>query len=1212
MTRARLIGIGVVCGLKIKFLPESDTEADSDMVIISKGLGVTSRGYLLALDECRLTKKRPYSVDEYGGYAPFQHPESGEQDVELLELLSDDYSGDMDEVEPLVKADLKDKVLLLFLEKFDKNLKSCLSKGCDEIGVDRKLNIRKLLISKSDLNTVKGRTGGGMSEVTLPDSGELPQLKIGRVLHKSGTEAPISYSELSKEYARVIQEAWDDLPDLLDKTYELYRPVLDEIYDENPFTSEAPAKIREMVDEFLGQAGESSDPAAGVQYLYGFMKDLLMAYEEFRVAGYEIDGICSPDLSRYPRHLMLGEPLAGEKSFCETDPYRHPFTPSPILTGKKEAKQRLLMLHKRLVLLFEMVDFERIMAKDEAEIKVTPSREKMGRLSGRTIPFYYRSKEQSTIPGVGNLEENWSYDLQKQCLPGDDPKQLSYDNHSTEEENGPVHSPLLYDLDSYNFLRIEGHVGRSRHDAEGAIKRFRRRYNLSFDLKTVYLRNSRPNREVPDCLIEDLQPQYAIWRNRMLLFVKNLVKAGETAERMAEREDIQFESPASFFTASAFRTAEPRSAGGFNVEFADLGNIFRGADSKDFAGSSERILSAMRNFERATRTEEREEEAGRETSGDDQMRKQLHRLNDCLHGLIDTLPPSIRDFSLERWLNEYKCVLRQMVSLMKSLAMRAGTQQQQAMAYIFLLILSAIQSFLLILSIYPYIPIRVLKETLRLRTREWLELRRFGNVLQNMHGMEHKAGVAPSDTFFLVCEPVEEAESMPNIPQEERERELGFDFGSFEFTDSFLRRPQQPEGDNYRVVADYTVPYICCDDCPKPVVDEEKIKPFAPPVTAVLMTELRSDQPTHREISYRDAEIQLLNNLYDPDKFEPDVTGEPEFGSVSFKDEVYEPDHTKTKKILVYSADKEKIEEEASNTESLFLIDQFSYRLMDSRTNEEIDSDTVTVFIPLSPRREERLGNLRGRIISDQIEEPLAGVNVIIEGTDRGTATNANGDYRFVNVPVGTRQVRASLIGFITQAQTIELQEGDNELNFVLVHDIVIEARFDRIIDHMGYESESAEAIELIRHHNELFAGAARRIAELAEDEPESSPVRKTADSVREFVQTEDLSVVRLNSEYEKRRDELVAELRRTEGDEREKYEESLEVLTEVYLDRVALLQPDEFSVTTERVIENTAKISKEESGTKLGSAIEGFSSRSSGFVPANFSENLNRVMGRG
>ncbi len=59
-------------------------------------------------------------------------------------------------------------------------------------------------------------------------------------------------------------------------------------------------------------------------------------------------------------------------------------------------------------------------------------------------------------------------------------------------------------------------------------------------------------------------------------------------------------------------------------------------------------------------------------------------------------------------------------------------------------------------------------------------------------------------------------------------------------------------------------------------------------------------------------------------------------------------------------------------------------------------------------------GKLTGRI-TDTAGEPLIGVNVRIDGTQRGAITDTDGNYFIIGVPVGTYTIVASYIGFTTQ-----------------------------------------------------------------------------------------------------------------------------------------------------------------------------------------------------
>ena len=57
-------------------------------------------------------------------------------------------------------------------------------------------------------------------------------------------------------------------------------------------------------------------------------------------------------------------------------------------------------------------------------------------------------------------------------------------------------------------------------------------------------------------------------------------------------------------------------------------------------------------------------------------------------------------------------------------------------------------------------------------------------------------------------------------------------------------------------------------------------------------------------------------------------------------------------------------------------------------------------------------GKIMGRIIDANNNEPLIGVNVIIQGTAFGAATDINGYYIILNVPPGKYTLKAIMIGY--------------------------------------------------------------------------------------------------------------------------------------------------------------------------------------------------------
>ena len=79
-------------------------------------------------------------------------------------------------------------------------------------------------------------------------------------------------------------------------------------------------------------------------------------------------------------------------------------------------------------------------------------------------------------------------------------------------------------------------------------------------------------------------------------------------------------------------------------------------------------------------------------------------------------------------------------------------------------------------------------------------------------------------------------------------------------------------------------------------------------------------------------------------------------------------------------------------------------------------------------------GKISGYVKDKETGEALPGVNVIIQGTMMGAATDINGFYVMLNVPVGTYTLRATYIGYKTlDISNIRVHPGlTTEVNFDL------------------------------------------------------------------------------------------------------------------------------------------------------------------------------------
>ncbi|MCA9731830.1 TonB-dependent receptor [candidate division KSB1 bacterium] len=70
-------------------------------------------------------------------------------------------------------------------------------------------------------------------------------------------------------------------------------------------------------------------------------------------------------------------------------------------------------------------------------------------------------------------------------------------------------------------------------------------------------------------------------------------------------------------------------------------------------------------------------------------------------------------------------------------------------------------------------------------------------------------------------------------------------------------------------------------------------------------------------------------------------------------------------------------------------------------------------------------GKFAGRVVDKESGDPLPGVNVQVEGTSLGSATNTNGEYVILNVPSGKYTLKASFIGYaVMRVENLRISIG--------------------------------------------------------------------------------------------------------------------------------------------------------------------------------------------
>ena len=136
-------------------------------------------------------------------------------------------------------------------------------------------------------------------------------------------------------------------------------------------------------------------------------------------------------------------------------------------------------------------------------------------------------------------------------------------------------------------------------------------------------------------------------------------------------------------------------------------------------------------------------------------------------------------------------------------------------------------------------------------------------------------------------------------------------------------------------------------------------------------------------------------------------------------------------------------------------------------------------------------GSFSGRVIDEKTQDPLEGSTVLLEGTNIGVITDANGFFVFENIPTQSYNIKASYLGFESQIlyNVIVKSVGTPQLLFKLnessetLNEVVLSKSPFRTTKETPLSTQSFSAVEI-----ETYPGGNNDIAKVAQSLPGISP----------------------------------------------------------------------------------------------------------------------------
>ncbi|HNW50963.1 MAG TPA: hypothetical protein PKH79_07775 [Prolixibacteraceae bacterium] len=460
-SRLYLCGVGIACGFEISY------NSALKIITITQGTGITTDGDLIKLqsidagksklpfyasDKIDYTHFKPFN-DKTASYPPFKRKDTLDRNpdgipIDLIEIVPEG----VDNSKPLsALPDIENKVAMLYLECYANPRNICTAVDCDNQGIEQVAKLRVLLVSKDDAEYIKSTDTIYTKHSIQTAYLQLSEIAVPRVLLNSTNGT--SQSNVQKSFYSAIKS--NSILYLLRNSISiLFNNFGKLLHIETGITAD---KINLLIDQLFGFSATAIP--SDVQYRYDLLKDLTDTYNEIKGVLLRLNTEFNPDIKSFPKHLMLGKVVASEGS----DPLRHSFYPSAA-TAYNQNMAKFSSLVTRFYLMLAQYQIA------GSEIKITPSKQ-MVPLSSRSIPCYFKVDEK--------LIENWDFSKTTRYMQKEN---LCYFTENLSSASH-IQTPLKFNLDAYDFFRIEGATGLSASNAEVEINSLRTSFGLDFEFR---------------------------------------------------------------------------------------------------------------------------------------------------------------------------------------------------------------------------------------------------------------------------------------------------------------------------------------------------------------------------------------------------------------------------------------------------------------------------------------------------------------------------------------------------------------------------------------------------------------------------------------------------------------------------------------------------------------------------------------------------------
>lgn len=510
LTRICLNGVGLVCGFKVttsfsslrstREISRGRIRRGRTSIQISQGVGVTTDGDILHLTKSiDNSTYRDLAIDSvnYSFYRTFEdenaqytHFRNNNEQIELLELISQEDEAENNGQIALDDVILRDKIIVLYLDNYSEKPGVCTTTDCDSQGNLEVAKLRVLLIDQQDVrNIINAKDPTFVKFDTRASYKKLPELHLAKIAVNRSTNS--NFDAVMQQYKAAILQGKIELTAAMNTIYQEF----------NGFINEDARNNLAQIDVKLN----NQSAAYYIQYEYDWLRDLMDTYQEIKNVLFDIKAQCCPNLTAFPKHLLLGH-------VQETQEYstlRHEFYKSPIIPSDFENIEKFNFLLKRFEAQINDFNPNFLKLNQSVVTKITPSTKKRI-LGDKAIPAYYQSSL--------NLMRHWNFDKTRRLM--------WQHNLGYHRQNLALQEPLQFSFEDKNFYRIEGIQGQNYESVHKTLDTLRKNHGLSFDIQLISTATSLEEIDLTkyECHFADLDMQYKSWQSHIACLLANVTQ----------------------------------------------------------------------------------------------------------------------------------------------------------------------------------------------------------------------------------------------------------------------------------------------------------------------------------------------------------------------------------------------------------------------------------------------------------------------------------------------------------------------------------------------------------------------------------------------------------------------------------------------------------------------------------------------------------------